>query len=119
MANTFKVITRDVCPASSGTPETLYTVQSGSTVVVLGMTLANVHTSQVTASVTLVSTTTQTSQTQNTTTHLIKDVPIPVGSTFELLQGNKIIANAGDIIKVACSVADKVSVTMSYMEQDV
>jgi hypothetical protein len=46
-------------------------------------------------------------------------VPIPVGSTFELLSGNKIIANAGDIIKVACSVADKVSVTMSYMEQDV
>ena len=71
MANTFKVITRDVCPASSGTPETLYTVQTGSTVVVLGMTLANVHTSQVTASVTLVSTTTQTSQTQNTTAVLL------------------------------------------------
>ena len=48
MANTFKVITRDVAPASSGTPETLYTVQSGSTVVVLGLTLANVHTAQVT-----------------------------------------------------------------------
>ena len=49
MANDFKVITRDVCPASAGTPETLYTVQSSRTVVVLGLTLANVHTSQVTA----------------------------------------------------------------------
>ena len=48
MANTFKVITRDVAPASSGSPETLYTVQSGSTVIVLGLTLANVHTAQVT-----------------------------------------------------------------------
>ena len=113
MANTFKVITRDVAPASSGTPETIYTVQSGSTVVVLGLTLANVHTSSVTASVTLVSTT---SQTQNTTAHLVKDVPIPVGSSLEIMAGNKVNLNVGDIIKVDCSVADKVSVIMSYME---
>ena len=115
MANTFKVITRDVAPASSGTPETLYTVQSGSTVVVLGLTLANIHTAQVTASVTLVSTTTQTSQTQNTTAHIVKDAPIPIGSTLSVLDG-KINLNVGDIIKIDCSVADKVSVTMSYME---
>ena len=98
MANVFKVITRDVMSASADTDETLYTVQSSKSIVILGMMLANVHTSQVTATVKLVSTTTQTSQTQNTTTHLIKDVPIPVGSTFELLQGNKIIANADDVI---------------------
>ena len=116
MANTFKVITRDVAPASSGTPETIYTVQSGSTVVVLGLTLANVHTASVTASVTLVSTTTQTSQTQNTTAHIIKDVPIPVGATLEIMAGNKINLNVGDIIKVDCSVADKLSGTLSIME---
>ena len=115
MANSFKVVTRDVCPAS-GTPETLYTVQTGSTIVMLGLILANVHTSQVTASVTLVSTTTQTGQTQNTTSHIIKDVPIPSGSTLSVLDG-KIILNVGDIIKIDCSVADKLSATMSYMEQ--
>ena len=117
MANTFKTITRDVAPASSGTPETLYTVQGSTRIIILGLTLANVHTSQVTASVTLVSTTTQTSQTQNTTAHLIKDAAIPVGSTLAVLDG-KVVANAGDIIKVDCSVADKVSVIMSYMEID-
>ena len=115
MANTFKLITRDVAPASSGTPEALYTLQSGSTVIILGLTLANVHTSQVTASVTIVSTTTQTSQTQNTTAFLVKSVPIPVGSTLAVLDG-KINLNVGDIVKIDCSVADKVSVTMSYME---
>jgi hypothetical protein len=119
MANLFKVITRDTMSATANTDETLYTVQGSKTVVILGMLIANVHTSQVTATVKLFSTTTQTSQTQNTTTNLVKDVPIPVGSTFELLQGNKIVANENDVIKVACSVADKVSVTMSYMEQDV
>ena len=116
MANTFKVITRDVAPASSGTPETLYTVQSGSTVIVLGLTLANVHTAQVTGTVELVSTTTQTSQTQNTTAHIVKDIPIPVGSTVEIMAGNKLVLNVGDIIKIDASGADKVSVTMSYME---
>ena len=116
MANTFKVITRDVAPASAGSPETLYTVQTGSTIIVLGLTLANVHTAQVTGTVQLVSTTTQTSQTQNTTAHIIKDAPIPVGSSLEIMSGNKINLNEGDIIKVDCSVADKVSVIMSYME---
>ena len=116
MANTFKVITRDVAPASAGSPETLYTVQTGSTIIVLGLTLANVHTAQVTGTVQLVSTTTQTSQTQNTTAHLVKDIPIPVGSTVEIMSGNKIILNADDRISVDCSVADKVSVILSYME---
>ena len=115
MANTFKTITRDVAPASAGTPETLYTVQSGSTVIILGLFLCNVHSSQVTASVSLVSTTTQTSQTQNTTAQLVKDVAIPVGSSLSVLDG-KIVANVGDIVKIDCSVADKVSVVMSYME---
>ena len=117
MANTFKVITRDVMSATANTDETLYTTQSGSTVVIIGMTLANVHTAQVTATVKLTSTTTQTSQTQNTTAHLVKDAAIPVGSSLSVLDG-KVVLNAGDIIKVDCSVADKVSVIMSYMEID-
>ena len=115
MPNTFKLVTRDVAPATAGTPETIYTVQTGSTVVLLGLTLANVHTAQVTASVTIESTTTQTSQTQNTTAHVIKDVAIPAGSTLAVLDG-KIIMNVGDILKVDCSVAAKLSVTMNYME---
>ena len=116
MANTFKLTTRDTAPASSGTPEEIYDCPDNRTAIILGLTLANVHTSQVTASVTLVSTTNQSGSAQNTTAHLIKDVPIPVGSTVEIMQGNKIVLNADDRVKVDCSVADKVSVTMSYME---
>tara|TARA_R100001460_G_scaffold47623_3_gene85454 strand:- start:210 stop:557 length:348 start_codon:yes stop_codon:yes gene_type:complete len=113
MANTFKVITRDVAPASAGTPETIYTVQTGSTLVVQSIFLTNVHTAQVDVTLQLVSTTTQTNQTQNTTAHFLKDVPLPAKSSLEL---NKINMNEGDIIKVDCSVADKVSVIMNYME---
>jgi len=117
MANTFLSITHDVMPASAGTPEVLYTVQANTRIVILGLTLANVHTSQVTASVTLVSDTTQASQTANTTAHLIKDAAIPVGASLSVLDG-KIVANATDTINIDCSVADKVSVIMSYMEID-
>ena len=113
MANTFKVITRDVAPASAGTPETIYTVQTGSTLVVQSIFLTNVHTAQVDVTLQLVSTTTQTNQTQNTTAHFLKDVPLPAKSSLEV---NKINMNEGDIIKVDCSVADKVSVVMNYME---
>ena len=117
MANTFKVVSHDVMPASSGTPEDLYTTPGSTTTVVLGMVLANVHTSQVTASVKLVSTTSGGGRAAtNTTTFLLKDAPIPVGASLEILAGNKVVLETTDKIQIDCSVADKVSVTMSIME---
>jgi hypothetical protein len=117
MANTFKVVSHDVMPASSGTPEDLYTTPGSTTTVVLGIMVANVHSSQVTASVKLVSDTSGGGRTAtNTTTFLVKDAPIPVGSSLELLSGNKVVLETTDKIQIDCSVADKVSVTMSIME---
>lgn len=117
MANTFKVVSHDVMPASSGTPEDLYTTPSSTTTVVLGMVLANVHTTQVTTSVKLVSDTSGGGRTAtNTTTFLLKDAPIPVGGSLEILSGNKVVLETTDKIQIDCSVADKTSVTMSIME---
>ena len=117
MANTFKVVSHDVMPASSGTPEDLYTCPGSTTTIILGMVLANVHTSQVTTSVKLVSTTSGGGRTAtNTTTFLLKDAPLPVGSSLEILSGNKVVLEASDKIQIDCSVADKASITMSIME---
>ncbi len=117
MANTFKVVSHDVMPASSGTPEDLYTTPGSTTTVILGMVLANVHTSQVTVSVKLVSDTSGGGRTAtNTTTFLLKDAPLPVGSSLEILSGNKVVLETTDKIQIDCSVADKASVTMSIME---
>ena len=117
MANTFKVVSHDVMPATAGTPEDLYTVPGSTTTVVLGLILANVHTSQVTASVKLVSTTSGGGRTAtNTTTFLLKDAPIPVGGSLEILSGNKVVLETGDHLEIDCSVADKVSITLSIME---
>ena len=117
MANTFKVVSHDVMPASSGTPEDLYTCPSSTTTIILGMVLANVHTSQDTVSVKLVSDTSGGGRTAtNTTTFLLKDAPLPVGSSLEILSGNKVVLETTDKIQIDCSVADKASITMSIME---
>jgi hypothetical protein len=117
MPNTFKVVSHDVMPASAGTPEDLYTTPSSTTTVVLGMVIANVHTSQVTADVKLVSDTSGGGRAAtNTTTFLLKDAPIPVGSSLEILAGNKVVLETTDKLQVDCSVADKVSITLSIME---
>ena len=117
MANTFKVVSHDVMPASSGTPEDLYTCPGSTTTIILGMVLANVHTSQVTVSVKLVSDTSGGGRTAtNTTTFLLKDAPLPVGSSLEILSGNKVVLETTDKIQIDCSVADKASITMNIME---
>lgn len=117
MPNTFKVVSHDVMPASAGSPEDLYTTPGSTTTVVIGLMLCNVHTSQVTASVKLVSTTSGGGRTAtNTTTFLAKDVPFAEGQTKNMLAGGKVVLETGDQIEIDCSVADKVSVTMSIME---
>ena len=111
MANTFKVKSNAAMPASAGTPLDLYTVPGSTTSVVLGLVLANVHTSQVNASVKLVSSTGT-----NQTTFLVKNAPIPVGSSLELLGGNKVVVEATDKIQIDCSVSGMIDATLSIME---
>ncbi len=114
MANTFRLINNAVMPSSAGTPDTLYTVGSSKTSVILGLTLCNVHTAQVTVTVTITD-----NESTDIVSTLIKNAPIPVGGSLEIMSGNKIVLETTDSILVDCSVADKVSATMSVMEIDV
>ena len=119
MANTFKVVTFAAEPNSAGTPYVVYTAGSGVTVVVLGLILTNIHTAQVTAEVELVSDTSNrggSNDVANGTAFLAKDIPIPVGSSVELLSGNKVVLETTDQIRIDCSVADKLSGSLSIME---
>ena len=119
MANTFKVVNFAAEPASAGTPYVMYTAGSGVTAIVLGLVLSNIHTAQVTATVNLVSDTANRAVTNNTangTSIIVKDAPIPVGGALELLAGNKVVLETTDQITIDCSVADKLSGTLSIME---
>ena len=119
MANTFKVVTFAAEPASAGTAYKMYTCASSTTTVVLGLILTNIHSTAVTAEVELVSDTANrggANDVANGTSFLIKDVTIPAGSSLEILSGGKVVLEATDELKIDCSVADKLSGTLSIME---
>ena len=117
MANTFIVVSNATMPGTAGTPDAMYTVPGSTTTVILGLILANVHTAQVTISVKLVSDTSGGGRTAtNGTTFLLKDAPVPVGGSLEILAGNKVVLQTTDVLQVDCSVADKISATLSIME---
>ena len=106
-------------PASAGTPYVMYTVASSTTTVILGLVLTNLNTTSVTAEVELVSDTANRNGTNNVangTSFLVKDVNIPAGSSLEVLTGGKVVMETTDILRVDCSVADKLSGTLSIME---
>tara|TARA_B100000927_G_scaffold169605_1_gene136770 strand:+ start:65 stop:421 length:357 start_codon:yes stop_codon:yes gene_type:complete len=116
MANTFKVVT-----ATGITTEDQIYVAGGSVqaTIVLGIMVANTTTSQVTVSVKLVSNTASrthsgTNSGNNATVHLIKNAPVPVGSSLELLAGNKIVLEDTDELTFAASGAS--DITISIME---
>ena len=119
MANTFKVVTFAAEPASAGTAYKMYTVADSTTTVVLGLVLTNIHSSAVTAEVELVSDTGSrggANNVTNGTSFLVKDVNIPAGSSLEVLTGGKVVMETTDYLNIDCSVADKLSGTLSIME---
>ena len=119
MANTFKVVTFAAEPASAGTAYKMYTCAGSTTTVVLGLVLTNINTTSVTAEVELISDTANrggANNVANGTSFLVKDVSIPAGSSLEVLTGGKVVLEATDELKIDCSVADKLSGTLSLME---
>ena len=119
MANTFKTVTFAAEPASAGTPYTMYTVASSTTTVIIGLILTNIHSSAVTVEVELESDTANrggANNVANGTAFLVKDVSIPAGSSLELLSGGKVVSETTDVLKIDCSVTDKISGTLSIME---
>jgi hypothetical protein len=113
MANTFKLKTKANIDASL---VTVYTVPSSpsTTTVIIGCTIDNVKGASVTADVQIV--TAATSGENADDVYIIKDVPLPAGSSVEIMAGNKIILEAGDIVKVKGSATDAVDAILSIME---
>jgi len=113
MANTFKLVTK----AGITSVDTIYTVASSpsTTTVVLGIMLGNTTTSQVTATVTLSSNTSNragANNEDNQDVELITNAPIPVGSSLELLSGNKIVMEATDELKLTSTGATDIAVSI-------
>ena len=113
MANTFKLKTKAGIDASL---VTIYTVPTSpaTTSVIIGLTISNIKGSSVTSDAQIV---TASSSGENADdVYLVKDIPLPTGSSIEIMSGNKIVLEAGDIVKVKGSVTDAVDALLSVME---
>lgn len=109
MANTFKSYTK----ASIGASTTdAYTVPSATTAVVIGCNLSNKTGNQVFASLII-----NKSDANADDVYLIRNIPIPNGSSFEFSAGNKIILETGDKIQVISDTASSVDAIISVLEQ--
>ena len=113
MANTFKTVTK----AGVTSADVIYTVASSTTTVILGLILGNTTTSQITATVTLESDTSNragANNEANQNVELVTNAPIPAGSSLEMLAGNKVVMETTDVLKVTGSGAT--DVCLSIME---
>jgi len=109
MANTFK----NAVSSAIGTSQTsVYTVPASTTTTVIGLTVANIHSSAITVDVVV----TDTSAT--TSVYLVKAATVPVGGALVPVGGDqKIVLEATDIIKVTSNTASSADVIVSVLEQ--
>ena len=106
MANTFKLKTK----ANVGiTTQNVYVVPSATTTVVIGITLANVSGSGCLVGVGITRPTAD-------DVKVLKNVPIPQGSSLEFMGGNKVVFEAADTLTVDSDSNNSVDVTLTIME---
>jgi hypothetical protein len=111
MPNTFKLKTKANIDTSL---VAVYTAPASTTTVVIGLTLANITSASITADVQLVSDTVDVET--NTDVYIVKSIPLPAGSSVEIMAGNKIVLKATDVLKVKGSATNSVDATLSIME---
>jgi len=106
MANNFKLKTK----ASVGvTTVGIYTVPVSTTTTIIGISLANVSGTGINVTVGI-------ARTVADDISLIKNVPIPQGSTLELMNGNKVVLEADDEITAKSDVASSLDVAVTILE---
>ena len=106
MANTFKLKTK----ANVGTSTSdVYVVPSATTTVVIGVTLANTTGSSINVGVGVTRASTD-------NVNLMKNVPIPQGSSFEFMAGNKVVLETTDTLTAVSDVNNSLDVALTIME---
>ena len=106
MANTFKLKTK----ANVGvTTTSVYVVPSATTTVVIGVTLANTTGSSINVGIGI-------NRGASDNVKLMKSVPIPQGSSFEFMGGNKIVLETTDTLVAESDVNSSLDVALTIME---
>lgn len=105
MANTFtNAMVRNV----GTSPTTVYTPPAGKKSIIIEMDVANATTTAVTVNAYI----TKGGQDY----HIVKNAPIPYGSSLQVIAGQKIVLIDGDSLKVVSSTAASIDVITSILE---
>ena len=111
MANTFKVDTKASVTTQVITNADAIIVTAGgsATCVLLSVLLANKTGTSADVDVYL--------ETTGDDVYLIRNAPVPAGSSLECISGSKVIMEATDKLRVRCGTATAIDVSVSYLEQ--
>jgi hypothetical protein len=109
MANTFK----NAVSSAIGTSQTsVYTVPSATTATVIGLTVSNITSSDITVDVVVTDTSASTS------VHIVKGATVPVGGAVVPIGGDqKVVLEATDILKVTSSASSSADALVSVLQQ--
>ena len=111
MANTFKIDTKSsvVTDAVSHTNTNILTAGGSATLVLLSVLISNKSGTSADVDVFLV--------TSGDDVYLIRNAPVPAGSSLEIISGSKVIMESNDVLRVRCDTAAAVDASVSYLEQ--
>ena len=112
MANTFKQATKSglVTTVISNSGTNILTAGGSSTLILLSALVANKTSSSANVDVYLV-------PSSGDEVYFLKAVPVPAGSSLELISGSKIILESGDVLRARCDTATAADLTVSYLDQ--
>ena len=98
MANNFKSAGVSGVGTSLATASTLYTANTNINSIVIELDIANTSNSAISASVVFEDASANSGS--GDTYHIVKNAPLPSGSTLKVVSGQKIVLNGDDSIKV-------------------
>ena len=112
MANTFKVDTKSSCVTDAHTSTNANVLSAGgsATLVLLSILVSNKTGASADVDVFLVTNT-------GDDVFLLRNAPIPAGSSLELISWSKVIMESSDVLRIRTDTASAIEVAVSYLEQ--
>ena len=107
MANTFKLKSKNNIGVST---VGICTVPASTTTVIIGVTAANVSGQGINVGIGI------SRGANGDDISILKNVPIPQGSSLEIMQGNKIVVEAADTVTAKSDVNSTLDVALTIME---
>lgn len=99
-----------VTDAVSNTTTNVLTAGATSTLILLSVMVSNKSSSSANVDVYLVTTT-------GDDIYLIRNAPVPAGSSLELISGSKVIMESSDVLRARADTSTALDISVSYLDQ--